>query len=126
MERCAYSERVVDSFSHQIKSEYYGGNISVSIQGIALEHFSALPQTELKAFTKPCPRHLVFHSFFSDYSKQDSATTTAHRKLLIELFKKITDVNIKYNMGNNDGCAEQYRCASELYLMSVFPNVTQL
>ena len=26
-----YAERVVASFAHQIKSEYYGGNISVSI-----------------------------------------------------------------------------------------------
>ena len=43
--RCDYSERVVDSFTHQIQSEYYGGNKSVSIDIIALEHFSALPQT---------------------------------------------------------------------------------
>ena len=26
-----YAERVVSSFSHQIQSEYYGGNISVSV-----------------------------------------------------------------------------------------------
>ena len=36
-----YDERVVASFANQIQSEYYGGNISVSIGGIALEHFSA-------------------------------------------------------------------------------------
>ena len=29
-----YSERVVASFSHQIQSEYYGANRSVSIEGI--------------------------------------------------------------------------------------------
>ena len=28
---CDYAERVVASFTHQIQSEYYGGNISVSI-----------------------------------------------------------------------------------------------
>ena len=44
-----YAERVVASFSHQIKSEYYGGNRSVYIEGIALEHFSELPQTDIKA-----------------------------------------------------------------------------
>ena len=38
---CDYSERVVAIFSHQIQSEYYGGNISVPIEGITLEHFSA-------------------------------------------------------------------------------------
>ena len=31
-----YPERVAASFGHQIKSEYYGGNISVSIEGIEL------------------------------------------------------------------------------------------
>ena len=35
-----YAERVVASFINQIKQEYYGGNICVSIEGIALEHFS--------------------------------------------------------------------------------------
>ena len=32
--RCDYAERVVASFAHQIQSEYYGGNRSVSIEGI--------------------------------------------------------------------------------------------
>ena len=49
-ERCAvyhnvfchwdYAEFVVASFSRQIQSEYYGGNISFSIEVIALEHLS--------------------------------------------------------------------------------------
>ena len=47
-----YAKRVVASFSHQIQSEYYGGNISVSIEGIPLEHVIALPQTEIEASTK--------------------------------------------------------------------------
>ena len=55
-----YSERVVASFSHQIQSKCYGGNLSVSIEGIALENFSALPQIEIKSSTRPCPRHAVF------------------------------------------------------------------
>ena len=29
-----YAERVVARFDHKIKSEYHGGNISVSIEGI--------------------------------------------------------------------------------------------
>ena len=62
--RRAYAERVVASSSHQIQSEYYGLNKYVSIEGISLEHFSTLPQTEIKSSTKPFPRHTVFHSFF--------------------------------------------------------------
>ena len=30
---------------------------------------------------------------------------------------KSTVVNIKYKWGNNDGCAEEYICASALYLI---------
>ena len=58
-----YADMVVASFAHQIQSEYYGGNRSVYIEGIALEHFSVLPQTEINSSTKPCPLHSVFHYF---------------------------------------------------------------
>ena len=44
-----YAERVVEKFANQTKSEYYGGNISVSIEGIALEHFSATPQADINS-----------------------------------------------------------------------------
>ena len=42
-----YSDRVVASFVHQMQYEYYDGNISVSIEGIALEKFSATTQPHL-------------------------------------------------------------------------------
>ena len=48
----------------------------MSIEGIALEHFSALPQTEINS---------VFHSFLSDDSKQDAAITNSRSNCLIEL-----------------------------------------
>ena len=64
-----YAERVVAIFSNQIQSEDYGGNISVSIEGITLVHFSTLPQKVIKPFTKSCPLHAVFHSFLSYDSK---------------------------------------------------------
>ena len=83
-----YSDRVVVSFSHQIQSEYYGGNTSVYTEGIALEYFSALPQIEINSPTKPCPRHAVFHIFLSDDSKQYAATDTSHINSLIELLKE--------------------------------------
>ena len=55
----------------------------MSIEGIALEHFSAAPQADINSSSFSRPRHEVFHSFLSDDSKQDAATTTAHSKLLI-------------------------------------------
>ena len=78
-----YVERLAASFANQIQSEYYGGNISVSIEGIALEHLSPAPQADINSSTLSSPRHAVFHSFLSDDSKQDAATTTAHSKRLI-------------------------------------------
>ena len=59
-----YAERVVASFANQIQYEYYGGNISVSIEGIALENFSAAPQEDINSSTLSRPRHAVFQSFF--------------------------------------------------------------
>ena len=58
-----YDERVVFSFPHKIQPEYYGGNRSVSIEDIVLEHFSALPKSGINASKKSCPRHAVFHYF---------------------------------------------------------------
>ena len=79
---------LVDSFANQIQSEYYGGNISVSIEGITLEHLSALPQIEINSPIKPCTKHAFFNSFLSDYRKQDAATTTAQSNCFIELKKQ--------------------------------------
>ena len=53
------------------------------IEGIALEHFSASPKADINSTTPSRQRHAVFQSFLSDYSKQYSATTTAHIKRLI-------------------------------------------
>ena len=39
-----YSELVVARFSHQIQSEYYGGNMYLFIEGVSLEHFSTTYQ----------------------------------------------------------------------------------
>ena len=82
---------IVASFSHQIQSEYYGGNRLVSNKGILLEHFNALPQTEINLSKKSFPRHALFKYFSSDDSKRYAAITIAHSKFLIELlrFKKV-------------------------------------
>ena len=59
-----YTERVVASFANKIKAEYYGGNRSVSIEGIALESFSAAPQADINSSTLLRTWHAVFHSFY--------------------------------------------------------------
>ena len=91
------------------------------IEGIALEHFSALPKADLNSTTTSRQRYAVFHSFLSDHRKLDSATTTTHSQHLISLLKdkKLMTTLFSKIWENTDGCAEQYRCASALYLMSV-------
>ena len=86
-----------------------------------MEHFSAAPQADTDSSTLSRPRHAVFHSFLSDDSKQDAATTTAHRKHLMSFLKnkQVLNTSLSTIWENTDGCAEQYRCASSLYLMSV-------
>ena len=62
--------------------------MSVSIEVISLEHFSAVPKTDINSTTPSPQRHAVFHYFLlSDDSKQDAATTTAYSKHLISLLK---------------------------------------
>ena len=116
-----YDERVVASFANQIKSEYYGGNRSLSIEGIALEHFSAATQADINSSTLSHPRHAVFHSFLSEDSKQDANTITAHIIKLISFLKnkQVLTTSLSTIWENTDGCAEQYICASAMYLMSV-------
>ena len=61
--------------------------------------------------------------FLLDDRRQDTAITTAHSKCLIEILKeqKLLMSTLSKIWENNDGCAEQYRCASSLYLMLVYP-----
>ena len=55
----------------------------------------------------------------SDDSKHCADTTTSHSKRFIGLIReKSTDVKISTIWENTGGCAEQYRCASAIYLMS--------
>ena len=74
----------------------------MSIEGIVLEYFSAATKKDIKSSALSLKRHAVFHSFLSDNSKKDAATTTAHRKIdIIYQEKKIIDNIIKYNMGKH-------------------------
>ena len=52
------------NFSNQIKSEYYGGNISVSIEVILLEHFLLIYRLVILLFKEILHVMLCNHSFF--------------------------------------------------------------
>ena len=86
-----------------------------------MEHFSVAQQVDINSSTLSRPRHAVFHSFLSEDTKQDAATTTEHRKRLIPLIKnqQVLTISLSAIWENTDGFTEQYRCASSLYLMSV-------
>ena len=86
------------------------------IEGIALEHFSAAPKTDINLTTPSRQRHAVFHYFLSDDSKHDADTTTPHRKRFISLLedKTLLTLLLITIWENTGGCAEQYRCASAL------------
>ena len=60
--------------------------------------------------------------FSSDYRKQNTTTTIAHIKITTTLSKQH---NIMSSMlitiwENTDGCAYHYRCATKVYMMSMF------
>ena len=80
-----------------------------------------LPKEDIKSTTKSRQICAVFHYFLSDDIKQDATTTTSHSKRLISLFKdkKLLKTSLSTLWENTDGCVEQCRCASALYLMSV-------
>ena len=63
----------------------------------------------------------MFHSFFSDESKQYAATTIAHIKRIITFFKQRNIMSAKLSTiwSNTDDCSENYRCATALYLISM-------
>ena len=96
-----------------------------------MEHFSAAPQADINSSTLSRPRHAVFHSFLSDNSKQDANTNTAHSKRLISFLKflknkQLLTSSLSTIWENIDGCDEQYRCSSALYLMSVMSQTYSL
>ena len=60
------------------------------------------------------------YSFLSDDSKQDAATTPAHsNRLILKKLEKTIMSSLSTMRENTDGCAEQYRYATALYIMSV-------
>ena len=85
------------------------------MEGIAMEYVDT--STELNGLNNVRGE---FHSFLSDDSDQDAATTAAHTEKFISLLLECNRVesNKSTIMEDTDGCAKQYRSASSLYLMS--------
>ena len=95
-----YAEHSEASFSHQIQYEYYGGNIYVSTEGIALEHFSAAYQGTSSSCLQGCKFHAVFQSFLSDNSKKYASIKAIHSKRIIYLLENRQKWS-NYHMGKN-------------------------
>ena len=57
--------------------------MSVSIEGMALEHFSASHHPSQLLAEDHVSHHAVFHYFLSDDIKQDATTTDTPSKLII-------------------------------------------
>ena len=84
-----YAERLAAAFNLEAQHEHFGNGRSLSMEGSSVETFCkaavdaynagvwAMDEADLK---------MVFHSHFSDDSRQDAATTHAH---MTELFKEL-------------------------------------
>ena len=71
----------------------------MSIEGITLEHFSALPQKNINSTTPSRQLHAVFHSFFMMIAKKMLPLILHTEIVLFHCLKtKTIEVVIKYNM----------------------------
>ena len=87
----------------------------------SLEHFSTI-DTGIATVSHPCSkRHAVFYSIFSNNSKQDAATTAAHRNKIIQLLRERNFINAQCSTiwENTDELSEKYRSATSLHLFSI-------
>ena len=63
---------------------------------------------------------MVFHSHFSDESRQDAATTHAHQTELFTHLREMGELMAGMTIWEDtDGCGKQYRCGTALYLLSM-------
>ena len=69
----------------------------------------------------PIHGQIVIHSFLSYEIKHYYSTTAAHCKWMIELLQNRQPIfsDLSTSFENSDGCAEQYWCATALYLLSM-------
>ena len=82
------------------------------MEGVALEHFK-----KLKPSTIPMAK---FNSSLSDESDQDASTTATNICTLLQFIfaKHMISPLLTMMWYKMNGCANQYRCALDLYLLS--------
>ena len=102
---------MVASFSHQIQSEYYGGNQSVCIEEISLEHYNETTHTEMVSTPESRTLNDVFHYLFYYGRKQDAETTASNIKRIIEWLNQpnILLENLSKLWVNIYDCSKHYR-----------------
>ena len=82
------------------------------MEGVALDH-----SNKLKPSTIPMTQ---FNSSLSDESDQDAITTATHLCIIIQfiLTNKTIYPYLTTIWDHTDGCANQYRCEKDIYLLS--------
>ena len=71
---------------------------------------------------------LCIHSFFSDFRKQNDATTAVHRKTSIELLKnrQLIFSYLSTIWESTDGCNERCICGTALYLLLMLKHANNI
>ena len=109
-------EEIFKILSENIYSQYFSGCKSISIEVFALNHFRKL---------KPYIISMAqFYSRLSDEIDQGSRTTVTHLHTLLQflLTQKAIAPLLTIICDDTDCCANQYHCASDIYLLS-FPGL---
>ena len=118
-----YAERLAAAFNLEAQHEHFGNSRSLSIEGSSVETFCAAAVDAYRAGVwrmDESDLKMVFHSHFSDDSRQDAATTHAHMVVLFEHLKEIGELCAGFTVWDDtDGCGKQYRCGTAFYLLSV-------
>lgn len=103
----------------EIQSDHFGDNQTLSIEGCTLQHHKNNNNiTDNNSASKVI---FDFHSHFSDYSKQDTATTFEHICAMFKIHEEVHGSIHKNSvfLDHTDGCAKQYRSDNALYLLSI-------
>jgi hypothetical protein len=118
-----YAERLAAAFNLEAQHEHFGNGRSLSMEGSSVETFCKAAAEAYAAGVwqmDEADLRMVFHSHFSDDSRQDAATTHAHMTVLFDELRSIGELMAGLTVWDDtDGCAKQYRCGTAIYLLSV-------
>ena len=114
-----YAERLVKQLDGEIQSDHFGDNPTLSIEGCTLQYHK--DNVTFTDNNTPSKLFFDFHSHFSDYSKQDAATTFEHMCAMFKVHEQVHGPIPRHSvfLDHTDGCAKQYRSGNALYLLNV-------